>query len=269
MTRLYVLSMGYIENDLAMNHLLPRQTTVDEPHKPGDWHRVCSLALLISHPKLGWVLIDTGSHPDAETHWPENTRKNILLIRTPEDTIEARLRQLGLTPSDIDLLVLTHLHLDHAGALSTFCNTPAGKHVIVHEREIKEALFEVFVQGGRYYFRSDFVDLPGIGFETVDGDLSLADDLHLICLPGHSAGTMGIRVDLKNAGTFIYTSDAIDDQFLFGPPAQMSPRTYSSLDFARSVERVRWLQRQTSGHLIFGHDLKVFEELRHAPEFYD
>jgi glyoxylase-like metal-dependent hydrolase (beta-lactamase superfamily II) len=50
------------------------------------------------------------------------------------------LAQLGLKPSDIDLLVLTHLHFDHAGNLYLFSGTKAGRQIIAHEEEIKQAL---------------------------------------------------------------------------------------------------------------------------------
>lgn len=45
--------------------------------------------------------------------------------------LESRLKELGLTPSDIDIVVNTHLHGDHAGSNFIF----RGKKLIVHEKE--------------------------------------------------------------------------------------------------------------------------------------
>src|SRR5215204_5612297 len=109
-TRLYFISNGWIENDVALNVALHNQGTADNPHRAADWHRVPSISLLIQHPTLGWILVDTGSHEDAmDGRWPEAARKGSPLIRTPDDLLGARLGQVGLKPADIDWLVLTHL----------------------------------------------------------------------------------------------------------------------------------------------------------------
>lgn len=272
-TRFYVLSMGFIENDVALNVLLHNQSSVDEPNKPAEWHRVPSIALLVDHPRLGWIVIDTGSHKDAmTTRWPESSKRHTPLIRTDDDLIENRLAQLGLKPRDINLVILTHMHLDHAGGLSVFCDTPAGSHVLVHEDELKQALFELYSRGVHDYggyLRSDF-DVPGIAYETIDGDLWLADDLQIITLPGHTAGQLGVRLDLPNLGTFIFASDACNSAVNYGPPPQMSPLTFNSEKYRRSLEKIRWLERQTHATVLFGHDLEQYQKLRLAPnEFYD
>jgi len=45
--------------------------------------------------------------------------------------LELRLKELGLTPRDVDIVVNTHLHGDHAGGNFIF----RGKKLIVHEEE--------------------------------------------------------------------------------------------------------------------------------------
>ena len=122
-TKLYVLSNGFLENDVALNILLHNQANVDEPNKPAAWHRVPSISLLIEHPKLGWVLVDTGSHRDAlNGRWPESVLKNVAIVRTEADLLENRLAEMGLKPSDIDLLILTHLHLENTGTIIYICD---------------------------------------------------------------------------------------------------------------------------------------------------
>lgn len=272
--RLFVLPLGFIENDVALNVLLYNQATSDMPNRAAEWHRVPSIAVLIDHPKLGWIVADTGSHKEAmTTRWPESAKKNNPLIRTEEDILEYRLAQLGLKPSDISYVILTHLHLDHAGRLDIFCNTLAGSRVLVHEQELKQALFDLVSRGADFangYLKSDFVDLPGIAYEAIDTDTWMANDLQLITLPGHTAGTLGVRVDLKNSGTFIFTSDACNSAVNYGPPVKMTPLMHHSEHFRRSLEKVRWIQRLTDGTVLFGHDMVQYQNLRLAPEeFYD
>ena len=62
------------------------------------------------------VLVDTGVHQTREA-------------------INTALRSRGLTPLDIDYVVLTHLHFDHCENVHQFDNAE----VIVHEQEINEA----------------------------------------------------------------------------------------------------------------------------------
>lgn len=272
-TKLYFICNGYIENDVALNLLLHNQGTVDEPNKPAEWHRVPSISVLISHPKLGWILIDCGSHKDAMNgYWPEVAGKNSPLVRSPEDLLEARLSQLGLKPGDIDWLILTHLHLDHAGELHLFSNTKAGRRVIVHEQELKQGLFSVFVRNqelANAYLKSDFVGLPGIAYETVTGDTELADDLELLWLPGHTAGLIGVMARLENSGTFIFMSDAAYVSGNYGPPPRLPGILYDSVACLASIEKVRWLERRYNAKVIFGHDMEQFKGLKHSPEYYD
>ncbi len=270
-TKLYVIPCGFIENDVALNLLLHNQATVDEPAKPAQWHRVPSICLLIFHPRLGWVLVDTGSHPRAmEGYWPEETRKKIPLIRTREDMLDYRLSQLGLTPADIDLLVLTHLHLDHAGNLGLFSGTKAGERIIVHELELKQALYDTFMCGelANGYLRPDFTSPQEIAFDPVDDSVKLSDDLELLWLPGHTPGTLGILVHLENTGAVFYTSDAVNAQANLGPPITLSAVFYDSLAMQKSMRKIQWLQRQHNARLIFGHDMEQYQSLRLVPDGY-
>jgi N-acyl homoserine lactone hydrolase len=271
-TRLYVLPFGFIENDVALNILLHNQATIDEPNKSAQWHRVPSIGLLIFSPKLGWVLVDTGSHPDAmKGYWPEEARKSIPLVRTNEDILEFRLSQLGLIPEDINLLVLTHLHLDHAGNLNLFSGTKAGQKVIVHQAEIKQALYDTFLAENNLvngYFKSDFIGLEGISFDPIDDSIKLSEDLELIWLPGHSAGTLGVLITFENKRVILYTSDAVNSSQNLGPPMKLSAVFYDSIAMKKSMRKILWLQRQHDAKLIFGHDLNQYYQLRLSPEAY-
>jgi len=273
-TKLYILPLGYIENDVALNLLLHNQATVNDKQKLSEWHRVPSFCLLIVHPKLGKILIDTGSHPNAmDGYWPEKTRLSTPLVRTKEDMLDYRLKELNLTPKDIDLLILTHLHLDHAGGLCYFAGTNAGTKVIVHAEEIKQALFDTFMSQddiANGYMQPDFRGLEGIHFDTVLESTSLADDIELIHLPGHTPGTLGVLIHLENSGTIFYTSDAVNWEANIYPQTALSAVFHNSLQMTNSINKVRWLQRRYDAELIYGHDMAQFQKLLLSPnQFYD
>lgn len=75
---------------------------------------------VISHPK-GPILFDTGESPQWNNirynpPWIPTTR--LLKIKiTPEDGVIIQLRRLGVEPKDLQAIVLSHLHGDHAGGL--------------------------------------------------------------------------------------------------------------------------------------------------------
>jgi glyoxylase-like metal-dependent hydrolase (beta-lactamase superfamily II) len=48
---------------------------------------------------------------------------------TWQDAVDAQLRRLGHRPADVTHVVYSHLHLDHAGGMSSF---PHAVHVVQH-----------------------------------------------------------------------------------------------------------------------------------------
>ena len=81
-------------------------------------------AFLIRHPSAGAVLVDTGLHPSVATGAKENfgglgARFGKPTLEPGED-VPAQLRKRGLEPGEVPVVVMTHLHLDHASAISEF-----------------------------------------------------------------------------------------------------------------------------------------------------
>jgi glyoxylase-like metal-dependent hydrolase (beta-lactamase superfamily II) len=97
-------------------------------------------AYLIEHPK-GLVLIDTGFHTDIRTNQDAylGPIKNVILeAELPEGAaIHEQLEQRGIKPSDIDFLVLSHLHSDHVSGLKLLKDA---KKILVSDIEWNDAL---------------------------------------------------------------------------------------------------------------------------------
>ena len=77
---------------------------------------------LIQHPS-GTVLFDLGAHPDM-AHDPRarlGAAADDFDVRlNPEDDIIPQMAKVGVTPEDIDIVVLSHLHYDHCGGIEFF-----------------------------------------------------------------------------------------------------------------------------------------------------
>lgn len=169
-------------------------------------------AYLIEHPK-GLVLIDTGWHTDVRAgdqgkkhmgyfHWLINKAD------LPEgQAIHEQLNRLGYKPSDIDYLVLSHLHSDHVSGLKLVKDA---KKVIVSDLEWKEAKekpsrYVASMWEGVNIEQYSFSQ-TGIGPESLSFDLFGDDTIMMVYTPGH---TMGLSATIvKNNDKFILlTSD--------------------------------------------------------------
>lgn len=275
-TRLYILPMAHIENDLAWNVAAARVGSVDNPHPPAEWVSVPCFAYLIEHPSAGRVLLDVGPHPDDKERLPADVRRYFPWMGGPGDTLEARLAELGLKPADIDLVIVSHMHWDHCGGLYLFANEAAGKQIMVGRRDFEYGLLSTHKEagqpfGGGGYFKENF-EIPGLSFEPIDpemGDYSLAPGLQLIQLGGHTPQVLGLMLHLEHTGTVILPSDAIYMSRNFGPPPVAPGIVYDSLGFFQSVQKVRQMQKATSAWIIYPHDPEQERQLKLAPAYYD
>lgn len=237
------------------------------------WSIPC-YCVLVQHPTLGNVLFDTGIDDAYKSRWPKNLLEEYPVKRFHR--LEERLGELRLGVEDMDLLILSHLHFDHAGNLRLFCGTKAGKHVIVQEEEARHGFMISNIydcQEVRYrhdgYVRHEFNGLAGIAFELVKGDVKLADDLELIHLPGHTPGTMGLVVRTEKNGTAIFPSDAVYNAINYGPPAVLPGMCARPKEFGDSIEKCRKLAERENGTVFFSHDTDCYQGYKKSPEWYE
>ncbi|MFB9777415.1 MBL fold metallo-hydrolase [Brevibacterium otitidis] len=117
--KVHLLESGTMEADktwllLAPNTVIKKRKDRDDPIP---WTQVPTHAVLIDHPE-GRILWDTGVPRDWEQRWaPTGFQEFFPVIDDPEGDsgyLDASLAQMELTPDDIDVLVLSHLHFDHA-----------------------------------------------------------------------------------------------------------------------------------------------------------
>ena len=109
----------------------------------------------------------------------------------PQGRLLDNLRGEGVTPEAVDLVVITHLHLDHVGwntveregrRVPTF---PNARYVIV--REEWDALTSDEELRGRNYMQECVLPLEGTGqLDLVEGTHAVTRDLTLVPAPGHT-----------------------------------------------------------------------------------
>src|SRR5215211_4214752 len=90
-----------------------------------EWLEFPVPAYLVEHPHAGAVLIDTGFHPSVAVDSRKNLGRLSLTVlkevrMEPEQSASAQLRARGIEPAQVKVVIMTHLHMDHASAISDF-----------------------------------------------------------------------------------------------------------------------------------------------------
>ena len=166
-----------------------------------------ALAYVIEHAE-GLIVIDTGL--GAHVPRPRTFRGFPPTPSTTADQeIATRMRQRGLDPREVRLVVLTHLDTDHTGGLRHFPDAE----VLVHRREHEFACTRVGRL--RYQPRSwppDFAptlyDLHAepYGPFAASHPVTRSGDVRLVPIPGHSPGQIAVTYDLEDV-TLLFAAD--------------------------------------------------------------
>jgi glyoxylase-like metal-dependent hydrolase (beta-lactamase superfamily II) len=182
-------------------------------------------------------------------------------------SLVAGLARQGLTPGDIDTVILTHLHFDHADNLDLF----PGARVIVQRAELAAAIDPVPSQR-IYYWKSTLEQLIGrkrpAQLRVLDGDTILFSGISLLLLPSHSEGMQIVTVDTEK-GRVGLVSDLGDHYrywFPADPRATTQPqrslagdfltaniRTSGERDWQAAMRRVQ----QSCDIVVPAHDFRI------------
>jgi N-acyl homoserine lactone hydrolase len=117
-----------------------------------------------------------------------------------EQRIPRYLEKLSLTPADVDVVFLGHLHFDHAGGL---CDLP-GCEVHVHRDELKAAA--TGLDAGVF---TDELSTAG-HWKLQEREYQVDAGIHAIASPGHTAGHMSLLIELAHGPPVILCGDAAD-----------------------------------------------------------
>jgi glyoxylase-like metal-dependent hydrolase (beta-lactamase superfamily II) len=159
----------------------------------------------IEAPVLAWyiqggghqILVDTGGHDPGkgELHPPYHQDSG-------QDVV-ARLAALGVGPEDIDTLIVTHLHWDHAANLHRF---PRAR-VLVQREELRYAAAPLPPHRWAYESYPPLVLSPA-RFEVLEGDAVIVEGVSVHLTPGHTPGLQGVAVRAAG-GVYFIASDNV------------------------------------------------------------
>lgn len=195
---------------------VPRRAIIDD--KSWGKLRIPMLCGVAEHSTLGPILLDVPYGHEG----PKNLGQTLgQLMRFTTFSFEERwsiiprLEEIGLRPSRVDHILMTHLHYDHTGGMKTMAH--ATFHASLDEWNYASKASPK-VAAARGYMQSDFLslkhrmelhhDLPHL-LETSQGlDLFGDGSVEMFFLPGHSPGHCVYRLHLESGRTIFFLGDA-------------------------------------------------------------
>jgi N-acyl homoserine lactone hydrolase len=213
------------------------------------------VAYLIETPN-GRILYDVGcdyrkiATPELRARFFEPMRPQFEPPRMSEEQrIPHYLARLGLTPADIDVVFLGHLHFDHAGGLGDL----PGCEVHVHREEVRVAALGL--DAG--VFADECADAAR--WTLQDGEYQLAAGVRAIATPGHTAGHMSLFIELPHGAPVILCGDAADlNENLVD---EVAPGYCWQDDAAlaiASIRKLKGLARSENADLWPNHDFEAY-----------
>jgi len=146
------------------------------------------------------ILVDSGFSADSAR------ARNRSFLQSPDTA----LRKLGLSATDIDSLIITHLHYDHAGNVDAY---PCAQ-VHIQDAEMQYATGRCMCHSAlRHFFSVDDVAtvLKRVYEERAtfhDGDARIAPGVEVYQIGGHTPGLQVVRV-MTQRGWIVLASDAM------------------------------------------------------------
>jgi glyoxylase-like metal-dependent hydrolase (beta-lactamase superfamily II) len=184
------------------------------------------------------------------------------------DALPDQLRKRGVDPGDVKLVLMTHLHIDHASGVSQFPQAT----FVVTQREWNAATDGPGLKGGYVSRQFDHafdwrtIDFDGdevSSYKSFGRTLDLFGDgsIRLAYTPGHTLGHMSIV--LRTAGPeFLIVGDAAYTMRTIRESA-MPYGPHDEHEFRRSLKEVQLYLDQTPDAAVCpGHDLEAFRALK-------
>jgi len=209
------------------------------------------------------VLIETGNG----TKWTPKLR-DIYGI-DDHDALTENLAAAGVTPNQIDLVINTHLHFDHAGGNTRIVDdkpVPSfpNAQYIVQAAELAHAANPT-ERDRASYFDEDFLPMRQSGqWKLISGDSEILPGISVTRIPGHNADIQAVK--LTGAGkTMVFVADLFATRHHVPLPWIMA---YDLYPLQTLETKRKWIQNivEEGSTVVFGHDPDVPAATLHERE---
>jgi N-acyl homoserine lactone hydrolase len=158
-------------------------------------------------------------------------------------TVPEQLAVLGLKPTDVNMVGISHNHADHVGQLPEFVNKPllVGKPDFDAAAGKKDDPFAAWRAPGKPI-------TPLVGDYDVFGD----GNVLALFLPGHTPGHYGLLVKLKS-GPVLISGDTVHAREAYKLQAVPTFNTDRNQSL-QSMERMEKIAKETGAKIVIQHD---------------
>jgi glyoxylase-like metal-dependent hydrolase (beta-lactamase superfamily II) len=203
----------------------------------------------------GWY---PANNPATDIHW------------TRAKTLESQLAAIGVKPSDIKFIGISHTHPDHIGNVELFATVPL---------LIQKAEYEYYFAPGKTGIakppsdsRPTFSKEHPVNLVQEDLDVFGDGSVMIVYTPGHTPGHQSCLVHLQKTGWILLSGDAVHLQenwdnrripYFATMPAEQKLQTQLSMQ--RMADLISFYHAQ----LWINHEKTQSDKLKHAPEYYE
>lgn len=181
--------------------------------------------VLIDHPSKGKILFDTGYSNhffDATASYPEKLYRDLTPVTLGEGQSAAqKLKMMGIDPSEINYIILSHFHADHVSGILDF---PRAKFIFIDQayKEVENLRRLLRLKAGflKSLMPSDFESRSSpLNLHQRPSDIRMLEpftwkvdifgdgSVFGVSLPGHVVGHMGIYLE-TDSGKFLFAGDS-------------------------------------------------------------
>ncbi len=251
--KLYSLSDGAFRLDGGAVFGIVPKTLWEKTSNPDELNRIAlGINPLLIMTGADNILVDTG----IGDKWDDRSRSIYAIDRTA--TLTGSLAGEGLKPSDITVVINTHLHFDHAGG-NTFIGPggalrpafPNARHIV--QRGEWEAANAPNERTRASYRQDDFLPVMKEGLlELVEGDKEVVPGVSVFRTSGHNRDIQLVRISSGDSSA-VYLSDIIPTVAHLRYPYIMGYDLFP-LDTLRAKKEILERASRERCLLVFGHD---------------
>jgi len=237
--------------------------------RPGTPMNIPVPFFVIQHGK-DWVAFDTGNNAmvakDPVAYWSKAVTDAYFPVMKDYEEFKQQIKKLNLAPKDLKAVVLSHGHLDHAGAIDNFQGTDVP--IYVQKKEIE--IIKKAVESGKKtaYIPDDFKVMNQLNIKPIDGVFDVFGDGTIVAFPtpGHTEGHQSLLIKQANGQSFVLAADAmytIENMQEAIPPglAWDIPQSLEALYIFKVMQMI-------GANVVPSHDPQYWEKKPLAPAAY-
>lgn len=160
----------------------------------------------MDHPEMT-ILWDRGSQPDAvDGYWPTPLFEALAHHDAAYRDLDAALEEHGYRLEDVDAVVMSHLHLDHAAGLHPVIETEVPVYVHASELQFGSSSSAQTTEGWVADWAADFDHERN--WQVAHDDHTLVVGAELLRSPGHTAGLLGAELETAERTSLVVGDEA-------------------------------------------------------------